>query len=794
MKKIKKYLILNLIYFSIFLLTFYFFIFNILGIISISLLLSNILTPLTFYFASLEKREKTKSDKIILFSLSLMGVYLISIYLTTIYIYYIIMDSGLSILESAITDFEGLINIFLTNYSEILQKSILTELFIIIIAFAIYNYNKKHLFYGKERGSAKWATANHRIKFFLNMDKDINVEFKPFLNYLKEKQFIFTKYLKTPILINQRDDLITALEEKLNQFSESFNKLKNKIQNIKENENKKYKQSKEFKELEIQLKELEEIIADTKKSLSILYDLKDLNSLEDIENALNLINTKLTLYDKPIENIKEPSTLSKFINKFLMFDNFSKNWKMEILSNNIILSNTEFLPKNPNKIYRNTNQLIIGGSGTGKTRTYVKPNVAQLNSNLIITDPKGELYRETGKLLEENGYIVTVLNLVQPKYSARYNIFKYIHNQSDIALLSEIIMKNTQGEDQKQDFWVIAEKALLTTLCNYCYHLKKEKTTLNDVYELLISIKYNEPQFVGQAITSNLDEKMERLSKEDPLNQALSNFKIFNQQPSKMRQSIITSLGTRLSMFGNLEVKELVSEDDFDLEDVECKKAIFVIMSDAVSPYNVIASLFFNQILQLLYYIADFKYRARLPLQWQLILDEFANIGQIPRFSEILSTCRGRGIGISIIIQDLGQLENLYKNNYKTIISNCDTMLFLGTNEITTCEYVSKRIGDTTFKMKNESYSGGKRQIKYSNEKRRLITPEELITLDNDKCVVFVRGLPPFFSDKYKIQRHKLYDYLENETRCNQKNIYNSYENMRKSNLEKFKNLIGDDK
>lgn len=703
---------------------------------------------LSFVFLYLSSAKGNKNfdfvNKLILVLLSISFLYSISVYMTTAYYLFDYLDVEIDQIATIILDFKSIFNFFDLSKIILLKNSLPLFFIMIFMIFIIYEQSKKHNFFGKEHGSSNFSGDKERKKFFLHLKKDIDNEFIKFMDFLNKRKL----EIETSSL-SDNETVLIKLKEKEEELKEHAKNLKLQLHKL--------KQAELDKEGKQNLKEIEKENAITKQNLkNIRITINDVTH-KTAYDSIDLINQKIKLYSK-----------------------------VKSTGNNFILTNTESLPKDPNKIFRNNNQLVIGGSGVGKSRTYVKPNIAQCNSNFFVTDPKGELYRSTAKLLEQNGYIVSCLNLVDPQYSARYNMFKYIKSQDQIAKLVETIMQNTQGEGEKTDFWFKCEKAILSCVCYYCYSQSGQNTTLNDVYSLLKSINYPEPK-PGVISRSILNDKLEVLKETDPNNPAHSFLAVFEQAPVKVRGNMLVSIGMRLTILINPEIMQLVSDDDFNLDDTECKRAVFVIMSDSNKAYNLIASLFFSQNFQLLYFLADFKYKGRLPLEYQFILDEFANIGQIYGFNEILATCRGRGIGISIIVQNIAQLEEMYKNNSKTIMSNCDTHLFLGSTDQSTCELISKMLGTTTYRRKDITYASKGKSVKWVVDKRLLMTPEEVRTMDNKYALLFIRGINPFRSEKYDITKHPLYDYLEDIK--NFVNIYETCDEMRESHINKFVKL-----
>ena len=477
--------------------------------------------------------------------------------------------------------------------------------------------------------------------------------------------------------------------------------------------------------------------------------------------------------DKKNKYHKKEKGSAKFAN-----DKDRKEYKLNKEEENIILSNSEFLPLNMRLIYRNTNVLINGGSGTGKSRYIVKPNLMQCNCSYIVTDPKGELYRDCAYMLEQNNYDVKILNLKNPFYSDGYNPFNYMQGGTDIEVLAESIIKNTIGEKRQGDpFWESSSKALLTAALFYVNDLKEHKRNLPKVFDIIIKGKQED-----EMDTNELDDIFAELKEKNPKHPALRYYDIFLLAPKKTRNSILISLATQLSFLGSEEMRNILLDDTMDLKNHKQKRAIFVITPDSHGAYDTLAALFYTQMFQVLYEVADKQKDGELEIHHELILDEFANIGKIPNFVKLVSTMRSRKISVMPIIQNLFQLKNLYEDNMNTIIANCDSQVYLGGSDQNNAKKISEKLGKTTIKIKDSSSSKGRNRSVTKSRKtseRMLMTTDEVLRLDDEKELIFIRGYKPFLSDKFDITRHKNYKLISN------KNNYTSYEEIYEKNRNK---------
>ena len=441
----------------------------------------------------------------------------------------------------------------------------------------------------------------------------------------------------------------------------------------------------------------------------------------------------------------------------------------EKFQNNILLTKTERLsmngrPSNP-KYARNKNVLVIGGSGSGKTRFYVKPNLMQMHSSYCVTDPKGTIVLECGKMLEDNGYEIRILNTINFKKSMKYNPFSYIHSEKDILKLVQTIIANTKGEGEKagEDFWVKAEKLYYTALIAYIYYEapKEEKNFAT----LLDMIDASEVREDDENYKNPIDRLFEALEKKEPRHFAVKQYKKYKLAAGKTAKSILISCGARLAPFDIQELRDLMSEDELELDCLgDRKTALFVIISDTDDTFNFVVSIMYSQLFNLLCDKADDVYGGRLPVHVRFLLDEFANIGLIPKFEKLIATIRSREISASIILQAQSQLKAIYKDNADTIIGNCDSTLFLGGKEKTTLKELSETLGKETIDLYNISETKSNQNsfaMNYQKTGKDLMSQDEITVMDGGKCIFQLRGVRPFFSDKYDITKHKNYRLLE---------------------------------
>ena len=444
-----------------------------------------------------------------------------------------------------------------------------------------------------------------------------------------------------------------------------------------------------------------------------------------------------------------------------------------VFENNVLLTQTERLtmnsrPKQP-KYARNKNVLVIGGSGSGKTRFFVKPNLMQCTSktyptSFVVTDPKASIAVECGNMLLRYGYRLKIINTINFKKSMHYNPFAYLRSEKDILKLVNTIIANTKGEGEKsgEDFWVKAEKLYYTALIGYIwYEAPDEEKNFTTLLEM---INASEAREDDEDFKNPVDLMFERLEEKDPEHFAVKQYKKYKLAAGKTAKSILISCGARLAPFDIRELRELMETDEMELDTLgDRKTALFVIISDTDDTFNFVVSILYTQLFNLLCDKADDVYGGRLPVHVRCLLDEFANIGQIPKFEKLIATIRSREISASIILQSQSQLKAIYKDNADTIVGNCDTTLFLGGKEKTTLKEISEILGKETIDSFNTSETRGRELshgLNYQKLGKELMTQDEIAVMDGGKCILQLRGVRPFFSDKYDITKHPKYKYL----------------------------------
>lgn len=442
---------------------------------------------------------------------------------------------------------------------------------------------------------------------------------------------------------------------------------------------------------------------------------------------------------------------------------------------NVLFTNTERLtmngrPSNP-KYARNKNVLVIGGSGSGKTRFFVKPNLMQMHSSYVVTDPKGTIVLECGKMLEENGYEIKILNTINFKKSMKYNPFAYLKSEKDILKLVQTIIANTKGEGEKagEDFWVKAEKLYYTALIGYIYYeAPREEKNFKTLLDMIDASEVREDD---ESYMNPIDRLFEALEKKRPTHFAVKQYKKYKLAAGKTAKSILISCGARLAPFDIEELRELMSEDEMALDTIGDKKtALFVIISDTDDTFNFVVSIMYSQLFNLLCDKADDVYGGRLPVHVRFLLDEFANIGLIPKFEKLIATIRSREISASIILQSQSQLKAIYKDHADTIIGNCDSTLFLGGKEKTTLKELSETLGKETIDLYNTSETRSNQKsfgLNYQKVGKELMSQDEITVMDGGKCIFQLRGVRPFLSDKFDITKHKNYKLLEDYDKKN---------------------------
>ena len=447
----------------------------------------------------------------------------------------------------------------------------------------------------------------------------------------------------------------------------------------------------------------------------------------------------------------------------------------EKYDNNVLFTNTERLtmngrPSNP-KYARNKNVLVIGGSGSGKTRFFVKPNLMQMHSSYVVTDPKGTIVLECGKMLENHGYEIKILNTINFKKSMKYNPFAYLKSEKDILKMVQTIIANTKGEGEKagEDFWIKAEKLYYTALIGYIYYeAPREEKNFKTLLDMIDASEVREDD---ESYMNPIDRLFEALEKKHPTHFAVKQYKKYKLAAGKTAKSILISCGARLAPFDIEELRELMSEDEMALDTIGDKKtALFVIISDTDDTFNFVVSIMYSQLFNLLCDKADDVYGGRLPVHVRFLLDEFANIGLIPKFEKLIATIRSREISASIILQSQSQLKAIYKDHADTIIGNCDSMLFLGGKEKTTLKELSETLGKETIDLYNTSETRSNQKsfgLNYQKVGKELMSQDEITVMDGGKCIFQLRGVRPFLSDKFDITKHKNYKLLEDYDKKN---------------------------
>ena len=452
---------------------------------------------------------------------------------------------------------------------------------------------------------------------------------------------------------------------------------------------------------------------------------------------------------------------------------------------NIPMTQTERItmasrPKQP-KYARNKNILVIGGSGSGKTRFFCKPSLLQAHSSYVCTDPKGTLLPEIGAFLERKKYRIKCLNLINFRKSMRYNPLAYIRSEKDILKLVNALIMNTKGEGEKssEDFWVKAERLYYSALIGYIWYEATEEE--KNFITLLDLINASEAREDDETYQSPVDLLFSQLEEREPDHFAVKQYRKFKMAAGKTLKSILISCGARLAPFDIKELRDLMEYDELELDTLgDQKTALFVILSDTDSTFNFVAALMYSQLFNLLCDKADDFYGGRLPVHVRLILDEFANIGQIPNFDKLIATIRSREISASIILQSQSQLKTIYKDAADTIVGNCDSTLFLGGKEKSTLKEISELLGKETIDLYNQSENRGSQVshgLSYQKLGKELMSQDELAVMDGGKCIFMLRGVRPFLSDKYDLTRHPNYRYTAD---ADPKNVFDMERYMKK--------------
>ena len=452
---------------------------------------------------------------------------------------------------------------------------------------------------------------------------------------------------------------------------------------------------------------------------------------------------------------------------------------------NIPMTQTERItmasrPKQP-KYARNKNILVIGGSGSGKTRFFCKPSLLQAHSSYVCTDPKGTLLPEIGAFLERKKYRIKCLNLINFRKSMKYNPLAYIRSEKDILKLVNALIMNTKGEGEKssEDFWVKAERLYYSALIGYIWYEATEEE--KNFITLLDLINASEAREDDETYQSPVDLLFSQLEEREPDHFAVKQYRKFKMAAGKTLKSILISCGARLAPFDIKELRDLMEYDELELDTLgDQKTALFVILSDTDSTFNFVAALMYSQLFNLLCDKADDFYGGRLPVHVRLILDEFANIGQIPNFDKLIATIRSREISASIILQSQSQLKTIYKDAADTIVGNCDSTLFLGGKEKSTLKEISELLGKETIDLYNQSENRGSQVshgLSYQKLGKELMTQDELAVMDGGKCIFMLRGVRPFLSDKYDLTQHPNYRYTAD---ADPKNVFDMERYMKK--------------
>ena len=455
-----------------------------------------------------------------------------------------------------------------------------------------------------------------------------------------------------------------------------------------------------------------------------------------------------------------------------------------MFENNVLLTNTERLmmssrPSHP-KYARNKNVLVVGSSGSGKTRFYVKPNLMQMHSSYVVSDPKGTVLIECGKMLQRAGYKIKVLNTINFKKSMHYNPFAYIHNETDILKLVNTLIENTKGDGEKsgEDFWVKAEKLYYCALIGYIHYEAPESE--KNISTLLDMINASEAREDDEDFQNPVDLIFERLEEKKPEHFAVKQYKKYKLAAGKTAKSILISCGARLAPFDIKELRELMETDEMGLDTLgDRKTALFIISSDTNSTFDFVNALICSQLFNVLCTKADDVYGGRLPVHVRCLLDEFANI-KIPDMQRLIAVLRSREISCSLVVQSQSQLKAIYKDHADTIVGNCDTMLFLGGKEKTTLKEISEILGKETIDSFNKSENRGREVshgLNFQKLGKELMTQDEIATMDGSRCILQVRGVRPFLSDKFDITAHPNYKYLSD---FDKKNAFDPEKELRR--------------
>lgn len=470
---------------------------------------------------------------------------------------------------------------------------------------------------------------------------------------------------------------------------------------------------------------------------------------------------------------------------------------------NVLFTETEKMSLDTRKTRKNLNQLILGGSGAGKTRFFIKPNLMQLNTSFVITDPKGEILRSCGTMLKNNGYKIKIFNLIDMDKSSNYNPLKYVKKESDVLKLIANIIKNTNSETATggDPFWEKSETALLQAIIFYILEegLEEEKN-FSTVMQLLLMAEVKEED---ENHISDLDRLFNKLRNKNPDHIAIKQYDTFKLAGGKTAKSILISAGVRFAVFSIKEVKNLIETDNLELEKIgDEKTALFIVIPDSDATFNFLVSMMYTQLFNILYYQADFVgykdgndkvVKGRLKYHVRFMLDEFANIGSIPEFDKLIATMRSREISVSIVLQNLAQIKGKYEKTWESITGNCDSLLFLGGNEWDTLKYISEMLGKQTIDIRTSGKtrgSQGSSSLNYQVDGRELMMPEELKLMPDSDCILFIRGVRPFKSKKINLEKHKRFSMTEDADIDNSYSLDEYKSDMNLLKKEKVKNEI----
>ncbi len=452
-----------------------------------------------------------------------------------------------------------------------------------------------------------------------------------------------------------------------------------------------------------------------------------------------------------------PNDIKDFVDKEKDFNILLTQTEKLSLSGRMKISKTD-------NFNRNKNVVVVGGAGSGKTRFYVKPNLMQQHASYVVSDSKGLLLHETGDMFTKAGYKIKVFDLINRQHTDYYNPFHYIRNEDDILKLINNLIKNTNDPDKKggDAFFEKAETALLMAIFSYLIQeVREEDRILENVVEM---VRMGDIPEDDAGFVSPLDILFNEIEQKDPTNFAVSQFKLFKLSGNKTTKSILVSLGVRLAPFDVPSIKKILSRDTMQLDCLGDEKTIlYILLPDTDTSFNFLASMMYQQLFDMLVHKADHHYKGRLPVHVRCVLDEFANIGQIPDFEKVIAVIRSREISTNVILQNISQLKTLYKDTWETILGTSDVLLYLGGMEYSTHEYMSKLLGKETIEHRNISVTkGAQGSVNESYQKvgRNLMDPDEVASLKGTECILKIRGVAPFLSKKYDIEKHKNYKKL----------------------------------